>query len=292
MTAPQSVNQQIPQLNHPSKPQVVGVSTGRNQHERRYMDTFWDIHKSARFPRGRPWCGPREIAANHELMHDDGFVIGDLMQGEYVEHEDGSIDRLATLSATWTAPWRPYAKYFRFNYKRKLISFEYAKMRADEQRSLDEYYQAAAILGAQLNVRVDYGVMPSFQITAKLGNPTKGLKIAEAAMAGDPWLLGHLDEPNPELADLLGFNARGMKITSYIPEPVAVITPQQVLQTPTPELMALLERLTDTVAQQGKVLAAMQTEKAKAKAKGAQMRDAKARKASATTVNPAGENAA
>lgn len=230
------------QLNIPSKPQVTGAATGRNQKDRRYSDTFWDNHRSARFPRGRPWCGPREIAANTDLMHEDGFCIPDLMQGEYVEDDYGNVDRGATLSATWTAPWVPLAKYFRFNYSRKTISFEYVKMRTEEQRSIDDYYQAAALMGAGLNIPVEYGVIPSFQITAKLGFPTKYLKIAEAAMAGDPWLLGHIDEPNPELAAILGFNQRGMRVTSYTPPPI--VTPAQVLATPSADMMKMLAEMT------------------------------------------------
>jgi hypothetical protein len=251
------------QLNTPSKPQTVGASTGRNQKDRRYMDTFFDLHRSARFQRGRPWCGPREIAANTDLMPEDGFCIPDLMQGEYVEDEMGNCDRASTLMSTWTAPWTPVAKYFKFNYPRKLISFDYARMRMDEEKSLDEYYQAAALLGAQLNVRVDYGVIPSFQITAKLGHPTKFLKIAEAAIAGDPWLLGHIDEPNPDLAAILGFNARGMRVTSYAPPvPEPVVTPAQVIATPPADLMKMIAEMTAQA-----VAAAMDAREARASVK-------------------------
>lgn len=272
MTGPQNLQIHQP-VNIPSKPQSSGAASGRNQKDRRYMDTFWDIHRSARFPKGRPWCGPREIAANRDLVPvpHDGFCIPDLMQGEYILDENDAPDRAATLNATWSAPWRPLAKYFRFNYGRKLISFEYLKMRADELASLDEYYHAAAILGAELNVGVEYGVTPKFQITAKLGYPTKFLKIAEAAIAGDPWLLGHIDEPNPDLATLLGFNQRGMRMTSYIPEPAPIITPAQVIATPPNELMALLEKLTAQVAM-------LSEESAQRKAKGQQLRDGKAKR--------------
>lgn len=283
MTGP--INQQIPNqyepINTPSKPMTEGAATGRNQKDRRYTDTFWDNHRSARFPNGRPWCGEREIAANTELMHEDGFVQADLMQGEYVEDDFNKCDRIATLRATWTSPWRPLAKYFRFNYPKKRITFDYVKMRAEEERSLEEYYEAAAILGANLNVGVEYGVMPSFQIRAKIGNPTKYLKIAEAAIAGDPWLLGHIDEPNPELAAILGFNQRGMRVTSYTPpEPVAIVTPAQVVAASPPELMELLRNLTATVAQ-------LSAESAARHAKGEQMRAGKKK----NTRNLAGASA-
>lgn len=87
MTSP-PVNQQVSQFPlTPSKPASPDASGDRNQKDRRYNDTFWDeyIHPT-RFPRGRPWCGPREIAANRDMVPppEDGFCIGDLMQGEYV----------------------------------------------------------------------------------------------------------------------------------------------------------------------------------------------------------------
>lgn len=242
-------------LNTPSKPTSPGAATGRNQKDRRYMDTFWDIHKSPRFPRGRPWCGPREIAANTELMHEDGFCIPDLMQGEYVEDDAGNNDRAATFASVWHAPWKPLAKYFRFNYKRKTISFEYPKMRLDEQRAIDDYYAAAAKLGAQLKIRVEYNVVPDYAITAVLGEPTKFLKIAEAAMAGDPWLLGHIDEPNPVLAQILGYNQSGLRVFSYEP-PEAVITPAAVMATPDSDLLKVIaEMQSQMAALQAQVLA-------------------------------------
>lgn len=269
MTGPTNVSQvsQVPQLNTPSKPQVVGAVTGRNQKDRRYTDTFRDNHRHpVRFPAGRPWCGEREIAANTELMHEDGFVMPDLMQGEYVEDDNGQCDRAATLASSWFAPWRPLAKYFKFNYPKKTISFEYARMRLEEQQALDRYYEAAAIIGADLNVRVEYGVVPHFQITSKIGRPSKMVQIAEAAIAGDPWLLGFIDEPNMKLAEILGFNEAGLRVRSYTPPPI--ITPEQVIATPQPELMALLERLTAQVAD-------LTADKQAREAKGKQLRAGK-----------------
>lgn len=289
MTAP------LAPLNTPSKPQVAGASTGRNQKDRRYTDTFFDIHRSTRFPRGRPWCGPREIAANTDLMLEDGFCIPDLMQGEYVEDDGGNCNRAATLSSVWAAPWRPMAKYFKFNYPRKLISFEYAKMRLEEEQSLEEYYTAAAILGAELNVRVDYGVMPSFQITAKIGKPTRFLKIAEAALAGDPWLLGHIDEPNPELAAILGYNQRGMKVLSYNPDPTPIVTPAQVIATPPTEMAKMIAEAVASALRAERDAAASKKEQDKA-----HMATVRAKKGmpsssqsiSQSTAKPAGETAA
>lgn len=202
-------------LNTPSKPQVQGAAIGRNQKDRRYNDTFFDQHRHPkRFPNGRPWCGPREIAANHDLMHEDGFVMGDLMRGQYVETDDGQCDRAATLQSAWHAPWTPYAKYFRYNYKRKTIFLNYQQMRTDENEGLQRYYKAASKLGIQLNLRVEPGILPHPQIVSELGEPSRMIKIAEAAMAGDPWLLGFIDEPNPDLADILGIHPQSGILTN------------------------------------------------------------------------------
>lgn len=215
MTAPH-IHPMVPVLNTPTKPQVLGAATGRNQKDRRYFDTFYDQHRHPKFPQGRPWTGSREIAANHDLMHEDGFVTADLMMGVYVEGEDGNCDRAATLASTWQAPWRPLAKYFRFNYKRKTIFLDYPRMRKDEDDGLKRYYKAASELGIQLNVRVEPGVMPHPQIVYKLGAPSRMIRIAEAAMAGDPWLMGFIDEPNPDLADILGYHpTSGIPVSSY-----------------------------------------------------------------------------
>lgn len=261
MTAPN-----FPQT--PSKPPVdQGPAGARTQSARRYTDTFWDDckHPTARgglFANGRPWCGEREIAANTELLHEDGFCQPDLMRGEYIVDEMNRLDRAATLGATWHAPWTPLPKYFRFNYPRKRITFDLNRMRDEEERALELYYEAAAILGAELNVKVEYGVMPSFQITAKLGRPSKMLKIAEAATARDPWLLGFIDEPNPELAAILGFNQRGMKVTSYTP-PAPVVTPEQVIATPQSELLAMIADMQQQMAAQAKIIADLTAPKTK-----------------------------
>lgn len=292
MTAPQNV--QILQLNQPSKPQAPSVG-GRNQKDRRYMDTFWDIHRHPRrFPNGRPWCGPREIAANRDSVPvpHDGFVIPDLMQGEYVEDDGGQCDRAATLQAAWIAPWRPMAKYFVFNYPKKRISFAYAKFRLDEQQEMRKYFQAAAKLGSKLNIRVQEGVEPDFQIVADLGSAQSyinNLKIADAAMAGDPWLLGHIDEPNPALIDLLGFNQSGLRITSFepVPKPDEAIV-DRVLATPDDQMTQLI----DMLRQQNELLMQQNNELKSRKAKGEQLRAGKTKKPSQAPQNPAEKPAA
>lgn len=271
-------------LNIPSKPVSTGASTGRNQKDRRYIDTFHDVHRHpVRFPFGRPWSGVREIAANRDAVPvpHDGFVAT-LSPGEHVQDEHGNCDRGATFASVWSAPWVPLEKYWKFNYPRKLISFDYAKMRMEESQALDVYYEAAALLGAELNIRVDYGVIPHFQITAKIGRPSKMLAIAEAAMAGDPWLLGFKDEVNLDLANILGYTERGLRrVTSYVP-PEPIITPAEVVATPQNELLKRLEALEAENA-------ALKEKKAK---HGEQLAKARAARGKKSTSEPAGADAA
>jgi hypothetical protein len=205
------------------------------------------------FAAGRPWCGPREIAANRESVPvpPDGFVLGDLMMGEHVKYDDDSCDRVSTLNNSWTAPWRPMAKYFRFNYNRKMIVIDYAKMLIDEQEGVNRYFKAASKLGIQLNIRVERDVIPHPQIVAELGEPSRMGKIAQAAQAGDPWLLGFIDEPNPELADILGIHpTRGIPMNvQSMPAETQAERVNEVIQAPVnADLMAMLTQLAANVS--------------------------------------------
>jgi hypothetical protein len=204
------------------------------------------------------------------------------MQGEHVLDEFGQCDRQATLNAAWQAPWRPLSKFFKFNYQRQTISFDYQRMRDDEVKAMRLYYQAAARLGSKLNLRVVEGVEPDFQITTDLGSAIpylNNIKIADAAMAGDPWLLGFIDEPNPGLAEILGYNSRGMAITSYEPpSPAPVVTPAQVLAMPDEQMMQMIAQMAATAAAAAVDRALDAREAQKRAEKGQALRDAKAAK--------------
>ncbi len=68
-------------------------------------------------------------------------------------------------------------------------------------------------------------------IESVIGTPPLGPRIAEAAATGDPWLMGAIDEPNEELAALLGIDvhsASGLSIVRPRIEPA--LTPQQIAQ--------------------------------------------------------------
>jgi len=236
-------------LTQPSKPEATLITGG--QAKRRYHDTFFDTHRHPRrFLQGRPWTGVRELAAMPENREPDPFVGGDMMQGHYVQDEYGVNDRAATLNSVWQAPWIPLKRYFKFVYSQKLIRIDYNEMFVHEKRGLDDYYKGAAKMGAGMGVRVKPGEIPDWQITQLMGMPSRMVYIAQAAMANDPWLLGFIDEPNAKLAEILGFTADGLPLPDYVsPYAQPAITPQQVLATPQPDLMALVERLSAELAE-------------------------------------------
>jgi hypothetical protein len=242
MTAPQT-------FNIPSKPVTKGATGIGSQRDRRFTDTFHDRHKHPiRFPNGRPFTGEREFqSGNTEESVSAGFLSSDLQCGEYFceNPREGQTlqERADSLSSAWSAPWIPVSKYFKFNYRQKIITLDYVRGRTDEKASLDKFYRAAAKLaGANGWGEIKYGVVPSYQVTAVLGEPSPFLPIWEAAIAGDPWLLGFVDEPNERLAQALGLDisyvagARSAD-SEYVavqrqaaPEPL--ITPDKVLATP------------------------------------------------------------
>ena len=257
MTAPYN-----PQIALPSKPATQGATKTGSQRDRRFIDTFFDKEKSARFPRGRPWWGVREYAATPEQGHQPGFITTDLGRGEYVcDNPDAGQtpqERQQSLASAWNAPWIPYAKYFVFQYQQKRITFDLARNEGDERQSLDKYYRAAAKLsGANGWGAIEFNVLPSYQVTSILGNPTIYLPIVQAARAGDPWLMGHIDEPNERLAKILGMDLlftsdaaqRGGVATRALPAdpaaPSGVITPDQVLSIPMDQLAATIMALMD-----------------------------------------------
>ena len=273
-------------LNVPSKPSGDGAAGGKGQATRRYSDTFYDNHRHpVRFPMGRPWCGERELAANPDLKHPDGFITTDLQQGVHVADDYGNVNRRETFLSVWHAPYIPISKYFKFNYKRKAVSFDYQRMRLEESQAYDAYYEAAALMGAQINRQVEYGVVPHFQITSKLGLPTKLVTIADALIAGDPWILGFTDEPNVELAKILGFTSAGIKRpTSYTPQPI--VTPEQVIATPPDELLRMMADLAGKAAASAVTAILADRDRADAEkrsAHGAKVKAGKAKKANVAT---------
>lgn len=200
-----------------------------DQASHRYMDTFRDQHKSRRFPDGRPWWGWREYASMKG--QPDGFVSADLFPGS---HEDPA--------QRWTAPWLPEADFFDFNYRKSAVIINYRKMLTHDTHYWHEYYRAANRMAFEKGwEEVHEGRLPRASIRHVIGEPPRSPKIAQAALAGDRWLLGDESERNvnEELASLLGMNRLGIKIERDLI--VGASTPESVLQLTREELRLLIQ---------------------------------------------------
>jgi hypothetical protein len=220
----------------PTKP-TIGITTTGSQRDRRFLDTFHDQHKSQRFPVGRPWTGYREYAANPELGHQPGFVTAELTQGN---HED-------PFGSNWTAPWIPEFNggrtgFYEFDYLRKRITIRYDHVLGHDVAAWNAYFDAAAKIAAANGWgEIAFGLTPKFQITSVLGTPPRNPKIAQAAMAGDPWLLGFHDEPNSELAKLLGISTRGLVMQT--PTVAPKVTPEAVMAASPADLATMISEI-------------------------------------------------
>lgn len=256
MTAPQ-----IPQpLVAPSKPLERGAATTGSQRDRRWHDTFFDPYKHARFPNGRPFNGEREFkSGTSEESVNAGFLQSDLQCGEYFCENPAMgqtpEERAMTLASVWVAPWLPLAKYTRFNYRQKRLTFAYDTMIADERAGLARFWEAAAKAAGESDIidpnRPD--AVP-FRIRTLLGSPRaymNKIRLAQAAQAGDPWLMGAVEPPNEELAKILGLDVQylgtpqshGDAAWVAAPAPVVappVLTPEQVLSVPVSEVQRMI----------------------------------------------------
>ena len=256
MTAPANI--QVP-----SKPVERGAATMGSQRDRRFLDTYFDTYRHAKFPKGRPFTGPREFKSGvSEPSETSGFLVSDLSPGEYF-CENPALgqtlnERAATLASAWEPRWLPPGgkKYMEFNHRLKRITFRYAAFINDERAALSQYWDAAAKLAGESDIiDPDRPDAVPFRIRSILGRPqtfTNKIRLATACIAGDPWIMGAVDTPNEELVKLLGFSpiqyTGGAQAgdASYVsvpaqkaPEPL--VTPAQVLSVPVSEVNALIE---------------------------------------------------
>jgi len=165
---------------------------GWSQADQRSYAIFYDQHKSAKFPQGRPWWAVVERAAEGAAMPGP---VGELQpQG-------------------WAAPWLPNAEYIARSVGKgtpgdqmdtRKFRIDYVTMIADRKRSLREYYDRAVTeaVGQGWDAP-NYGDPISFRLRAIIGAPPLSPKIPEAAMAEDPWILGFSTVENETLARLL-----------------------------------------------------------------------------------------
>jgi len=176
----------------PSPTRISSPAEGWNQNKQRAYAFWYDQHKSPQFPDGRPWWSVVERAADGAAMP---MPVGEVQP------------------AGWVAPWFPpphlltrsigRAKPGSSMYEHRFI-IDYGSLAADDSNSMREYYRRAAQAAAQLKEPIpQYGQDISWGLAQIIGTPPRSPKIAEAALAGDEWLLGFSDEINKPLARLL-----------------------------------------------------------------------------------------
>lgn len=216
----------------PTKPQT-SVTTVGSQRDNRFLANSYDQHKHpVKAIEGRPWHGYREHNANKG--HTPGFC-SPLSPGRHVEEGE---DPRAAWATVWHAPWMPEERFFEFNFLRGTHKIRYDQMIGVDKKFYDDYFDAAAKVAYEKNYsEVIYGAIPAHGITAIIGPPPRSPKIAEAAQAGDPWLLGFSEEVNTELAKLLGMSKHGIPLSVLREAPVSV---EAVLATPSGEELSKL----------------------------------------------------
>lgn len=179
----------------PSK-NFSNVKAGWSQADQRSYATFYDQHKCAKFPQGRPWWAVVERPAEGAAMP---MPVGELQP-------DG-----------WNAPWTPDAEYINksigkatpgSSLQEHRFRIDYTSMIQDRKRALKEYYDRAVLEAIGQGWEApNFGDPISYRLRAIVGAPPLSPKIPEAALAEDPWILGFSDVENETLARLLKLGA-------------------------------------------------------------------------------------
>lgn len=110
----------------------------------------------------------------------------------------------------WVAPWEPPQAYIVASLGRipkmeggaglmpkgtltDRFRIDYAQMVTDDREAMRVYHQAAVRKAADLNLPIPrLGAVPDSRLIAIIGPPPRDPRIAQAAMAGNKWLLGQL----------------------------------------------------------------------------------------------------
>lgn len=217
---------------------VKGRVEGKSQNGKRLLETVYDQHRSSRFPTGRPWWGWTEIPANPGELSDFCMEItpGDTNDPEH---------------STWQAPWLPGPQYLRPNVRARQLIIKYDLVKGDYKRANEVYYEKATNIAYQKGWALpSMGEPMPYALEFLLGKPPISPKVADAAMAGDPWLLGFSDDVNQPLADLI----LGRPEQAFAHSPLLDVartpdgrqaTPSDVMQFTPEELLAFVNRAMD-----------------------------------------------
>lgn len=248
-------------IHTPTKPFDIGAARSGSQRDRRWTDTFFDSYRHpSKFPNGRPFTGEREYkSGSPEPSESAGFITPDLQCGQYFcdnpQMGQTREERQMTLASAWSAPWLPLAKYWRFNNRAKRITFALDKMISDQREALARFWTAAAKMAGDGEVVNPETNQVSFRIRTVLAQSPldflNQIKLANAMLAGDPWLMGFVEEPNDELARIVGIDVKyvgghasdreyvaGPKREPIEREPIVSV--DQVLATPASEITKMV----------------------------------------------------
>lgn len=229
----------------------VTPDEGWNQNKTRAVALFFDQHRSKDYPDGRPWWGYTETPT--DPTHPRG-VVGEL-QPVVASMDLGDGGRIKG----WDAPWLPEAKYVQMAVglmAGSRFKIDYARMMSDYREANERYYTLAAQTAGARNWPAPklYGPV-DFQLRAIVGEPPKSPKIPEAALAGDPWLLGFDHRPNERLKKVLDREqGRIAQILTEASEDEQTIAQPQ----PRTEIDALAGLSSDDIAQLKALLAQRQ----------------------------------
>jgi hypothetical protein len=171
---------------------------GYSQARKFALAIYFDQHKSPSHPDGRPWWCYTETPA--DPTHPRG-IVGELIP-------ISSDWRLAdgVVLKGWDAPWYPEQKYVvtSLGLTGNRFKINYAQMVTDYRAAAERYYRLAAQTAGSRNWPAPQLFGPvDFQLRALVGDPPKSPKLPEAALAGDPWLLGFTPQVNERLREVL-----------------------------------------------------------------------------------------
>jgi hypothetical protein len=165
---------------------------GWSQAKQRSYAVFYDQHKCAKFPQGRPWWAVVERPAEGAAMP---MPVGELQPQD------------------WNAPWLPDAKYITASLGKATpgatmqehkFRIDYSAMITDRKTAMREYYDRAVLEAIGQGWQApNYGDPIPYRLRAIVGTPPLSPKIPEAALAEDPWILGFSTVENETLARLL-----------------------------------------------------------------------------------------
>lgn len=170
------------------KGKVEGQKTNGNH---RWLETVYDQHRSSRFPGGRPWWGWTEIPAQAGNLPD--FCM-EIVPGDHNAPENSS----------WEAPWMPGPQYLKPNVRARQLIIKYDLIKTEYQSAGRVYYEKATTIAYKKGWAMPaLGEPMPYALEYLLGKPPISAKVVDAALAGDPWLLGFDPEPNYALQDLI-----------------------------------------------------------------------------------------